>query len=447
MTRTEYARFKRALEWYSSDPIFREEVEKGVTDVFSRLGIALEPLQVVQGIHCILQGDFSSEQSQGNPYVAEYARRNRLVSELVQQRHRRERFAADGIWRYSDAVRNRCRMESRLIRMHSNIYYYPACFELSEGCRVQCPFCGLAAKPWTSDFRYSEENRALWRDVLGITRELLGSVIDASPCYFATEPFDNPDYEAFLRDVREITGGVPQTTTALAEKYPERIRSLIRFLGEKELAENNALRISIRSLPQFHRIMELYTEDELEYVDLLPNNPESVYRYASSGRAIDGKMPMTKEKTVRYSISCFAGIRVNMAEKTIAFVEPELPDAEYPLGILTREVLTFQDAESYRACLIKLFRSYAFGTIPLYVPVMINRNICVEMQEKKIHLIGDDIGYQVNRSSITEDAFALLSEGVCVRELAGKVGAVGPLEEQLLQLLNELYIRGYLRLK
>ena len=218
---------------------------------------------MLDAIRCILGGTFNYETAQENPYVKEYAHRNCMVSERVRQRVQRERFAADGIWQYSNIVRNRCRMENQLIRMHSNIYFYPAVFELSEGCRVQCPFCGLAAKPWSSDFRYTEENRTLWREVLQITRELLGNVIDVSPCYFATEPLDNPDYEDFLRDAREVTGGVPQTTTALAERYPERIRSLMDFLGERELEENNSLRISIRNLTQFHRIMELYTPEEL----------------------------------------------------------------------------------------------------------------------------------------------------------------------------------------
>ena len=216
MNQREYARFKRAMEWYSVDPAFREAVEKEPSDVFSRLGVTSEPSQVLDAIRCILGGTFNYETAQENPYVKEYAHRNCMVSERVRQRVRRERFAADGIWQYSNIVRNRCRMENQLIRMHSNIYFYPAVFELSEGCRVQCPFCGLAAKPWSSDFRYTEENRTLWREVLQITRELLGNVIDVSPCYFATEPLDNPDYEDFLRDAREVTGGVPQTTTALA---------------------------------------------------------------------------------------------------------------------------------------------------------------------------------------------------------------------------------------
>lgn len=447
MNQREYARFKRAMEWYSVDPAFREAVEKEPSDVLLRLGVTSEPSQVLDAISCILGGTFNSETAQENPYVKEYAHRNCMVSERVRQRVGRERFAADGIWQYSNIVRNRCRMENQLIRMHSNIYFYPAVFELSEGCRVQCPFCGLAAKPWSSDFRYTEENRTLWREVLQITRELLGNVIDVSPCYFATEPLDNPDYEDFLRDAREVTGGVPQTTTALAERYPERIRSLMNFLGKRELEENNALRISIRNLTQFHRIMELYTPEELENVELLPNNPESVYKYSRSGRAVKDSAWISKDKAICYSISCLAGIRLNMAARTIAFVEPEQPDSEYPLGIRTREMLSFQDAESYREGLIKLFRSYAFGSLPYYVPVQLNKNIHMETDEKEIRLLGDGIGYRIDRNAMLMDALALLKGGICPIELPEKVGAPQFMEEKLFQLLNELYIRGYLRLK
>ena len=128
-------------------------------------------------------------------------------------------------------------------------------------------------------------------------------------------------------------------------------------------------------------------------------------------------------------------------------MEPEQPDSEYPLGIRTREILTFQDAESYREGLIKLFRSYAFGSLPYYAPVQLNRNIRVETDEKEIRLLGDGIGYRIDRNAMLMDALALLKGGICPIEIPEKVGAPQFMEEKLFQLLNELYIRGYLRLK
>lgn len=447
MTRSEYARFKRALEWYSVDPSFRESASENPKGAFGQLGLEGAAESVLKGIRHILNGESHMEMAQRNPYVTEFVNRNRFVSERVAQRYQQEQYAAYGIFRYADTVRNRCRMESHLIRFHSNIYFSPACFELSDGCRVQCPFCGFAAKPWTADFPYTKENQALWRDIIRITREFLGPVVDYAPCYFATEPLDNSDYEAFLMDMRELSGNVPQTTTALAEKYPERIRALIRNLGEEELAQNASLRISIRSLAQFRQIMELYSAEELEYVELLPNNPESSYVYSASGRAVQGHLNLPKQKAVQYSISCCAGIRVNMVHKTISFVEPELPDADHPLGISIRETVSFQDAETYRNGLVKLFRSYAFGLLPYYVPVQINRHVCVKLEGQIIRLEGDEISYSIEKTPVIEAALTQLIEGVRITELIQSANIEEKEAQKLYETLNELYIRGYLRLK
>lgn len=442
-----YAGFKRVMEWYISDPEFRKSMEKEIPQLLFKLELSEKADLIREAIKTILQGRFQSREAMENPFVREYTLRNQHVSELLEKRMGREFFAADAIWQYSNVVRNRCRTENRMIRMHSNIYYYPVCFELSSGCRVQCPFCGFAAEPWSGDFRYTKENALLWRDVLEITKELLGKAAGAAPCYFATEPLDNPDYESFLKDIKEVFGSVPQTTTAVAEKAPKRIRALICLLGEEELREKNALRFSIRNLGQFHRIMELYTPEELEHIELLHNNPESVYQYSDSGRTAESHSLISEGKRLRYSISCLAGIRVNMERGTISFLEPEQPDADYPLGIRTRETISFHDAGTYRKGVIRLFQSYAFGELPYYVPVQLNRNIRVEHSKNEIWLLGDQIGYRLNANLLLVLAIQKLERGISPKELSKELGIAGATEEKLYSLLNELYVRGYICLE
>ena len=67
-----------------------------------------------------------------------------------------------------------------------------------------------------------------------------------------------PDYEKFLLDFAEIMGDYPQTTTSVADKYPERIRALIKQIGIGRM-EDAALRFSVRTLSQFYWIMEEYS--------------------------------------------------------------------------------------------------------------------------------------------------------------------------------------------
>lgn len=447
MTPIEYAGFKRVMEWYMVDPDFRSTMEKEIPELLFQMGMESKHSLILQAIHDVLQGRFGADGYTDNPYLREYVERNAQVTASVRERIRRETFASDGIWQYANVIRNRCRMESRLIRMHPNIYYYPVCFELSEGCRVQCSFCGFGAEAWKADFRYTPENAELWRTILQITRDLLGEVIMTAPCYFATEPLDNPDYEAFLKDMKVVLGGIPQTTTAVAERDPERIRNLIRIIGEKELKENNALRFSVRNLWQFRQIMDLYTPEELECVELIPNNPESVFQYASSGRAAEHDFKIPEKKAIRYSISCLAGIRVNMVTGTISFVEPELPDQEYPFGIHVREKVSFHDAESYREGVIRLFRSYGFGTIPYYALVQLNRNVRIEYGRDEIRLLGDAAGYRMDAHQMLVEAMQKLQKGIEPVTLAEELGVTGPIREKLFSLLNELYIRGYLCLK
>ena len=472
MTRAEYAECKRLMEWYCADPEFRENAVDGIRKHLSENGIALEPEMVLEGIQLILAGRCATEDGERNPLAREKAERDRLVSEHLQMRMSPEQYAARPVWHYTEVVRSRCRMENREVRRHGNIYYFPLAFEVSSGCKVQCPFCGFRAKPWSENYAYTEVHRALWREILLISKEVIGNVAGEAPCYFATEPMDNPDYEQFLGDMREIFGHVPQTTSAAAQRDPRRTRQFLQFLGEEELRERGTYRISVTSLAHFQQIMRTFTPEELEYVELLANNPESVNRYSCSGRAaanqehlyenrgqeskgregqnrerqITGRQ-ICEEKFLRYSIDCVAGVRVNLVEGTMTFLEPELPDEMYPLGYRVREIVTFSDAESYRTGLMHLFRSYAFDSLPLWHPVQINRNVRMEERNGDILLLGDEIGYRMDAQPILKEIMESFREGAIPGKLLQALNAEKSGKKRILELLRDLYERGYLVLK
>ena len=487
MTRAEYAECKRLMEWYCADPEFRENAVDGIRKRLSENGIALEPEMVLEGIRLILAGRCATEEGERNPFAREKAERDRLVSEHLQMRMSPEQYAAWPVWHYTEVVRNRCRMENREVRRHGNIYYFPLAFEVSSGCKVQCPFCGFRAKPWSENYAYTEEHRALWREILLVSKEVIGNVAGEAPCYFATEPMDNPDYEQFLGDMREIFGHVPQTTSAAAQRDPRRTRQFLQFLGEEELRERGTYRISVTSLAHFQQIMRTFTPEELEYVELLANNPESVNRYSCSGRAAvnqehfyenrdrenrgqenrdqesrgresrnrerqngEGQIPgrqICEEKFLRYSIDCVAGVRVNLVEGTMMFLEPELPDEMYPLGYRVRETVTFSDAESYRAGLIHLFRSYAFDSLPLWHPVQLGRNVQMEERQGDILLLGDEIGYRMDAQPILKEIMESFREGAIPGKLLQDLHAEESGKKRILTLMQDLYERGYLVLK
>jgi len=444
MNNTEYAHFKRALDFYRVDPDFRQDIQEDPSGAVKSLGLSFEDPELVrQGITAISVKCGPDEET--NPYAIEFNRRNSTVSAYVAHIHRREAFSCNEFFRFADTVRNRCRMESQLIRLHGNIRYFPLCFELSIGCTVQCPFCGLNASHWRENFLYTPDNAALWRAVLESAVDLLGPIAGSSPCYLATEPLDNPDYERFLADFFRITGQVPQTTTAVADRDIERLRSLMRWIGEDRLREQASLRLSIRTKNQFFRIAEAFYPEELADVELLPNNPESSSRYADAGRARN--CHTGKKANYPYSICCVAGVRVNMAEHSLHFLEPEIPNDDFPLGIRMREKLLFTDAMDFRKKLAYLMEKWAVGLLPVDRPLMLNQNCTVKQEEHAILFLGDRIGYRIVSNDFTRQTLQLLNGGRSLKQIQSALQLSAAWEDDYYSLMNQLFIRGYLRLR
>ena len=444
MTDAEYARFKRAADFFRVDPDFRQHALEDPALALKDLSLTLDdPALVLRGVKAIAAGCAVDEAE--NPYVAEYMRRNRAVSDFVAFSHRREAFSRDEFFRFAETTRNRCRMESCLIRRHDNIRYFPLCFELSLGCSVQCPFCGLAAPRWQADFRYTPENAALWQAVLQSSLELLGPIAGTAPCYLATEPLDNPDYERFLEDFFRVTGQLPQTTTAIAERDTERVRRLMRLIGKDRLRLQAALRFSIRTKAQFFRIAEAFSPEELADVELLHNNPESLNLYAASGRARSGGSG--KPSGPAYSICCIAGVRVNMAERSIRFLEPELPDSDFPLGVRVRETLYFDDAADFQKKLAHLMNIWAVSLLPADRPLALNRNCRAVPTEGAIVFLGDGTGYRITGNPYTLRTLELLEKGLTMEQIQREIRLPAARREAFFSLTNQLFIRGYLRLE
>lgn len=447
MDKRTYACFKRCLEHYQVLPKYRREMERDPHHAISVLGFEgiLDAEKTREGIHAIVCGSINQALLSTNEYLRAYADINGTVSRWVESLFTRERFATNQLFRHDTMTLNRCRMESLAVRQHPNIRYFPICFELNRGCRVQCDFCGLAAKKYEGCFAYTEENRRLWRNILRISRAVIGDIMDTAICYFATEPLDNPDYERFMLDQNELCGGFSQMTTAVPELYPERIRRYMAMLGEDRLKNNAPIRFSIRNIRQFQRIMQLYRPEELAWIELLPNNPESLFSYSDSGRAMEKKSEARKRSV--YSISCISGLRVNVPEMTVEFIEPELPDEEFPLGLCVRERRSFHDEESYRQAILELINKYALGDMPKDRLLCLNKNIGFEQGERTLHFKGDENEYRMDRSPILDAAISGIMEGGSFAQICQR-SALNPDDAERLWLsLNNLYIRGYVRLK
>ncbi len=221
-------------------------------------------------------------------------------------------------------------------------------FELSKGCSVGCWFCGLSAHRLEGIFHYTSQNAKLWRNTLEVMKDILGPAAGSGICYWATEPFDNPDYERFCLDFHEIVGLFPQTTTAKALTDPERTRKLLRTSRDSGCKHNN---FSVISLKMLDRVHKEFSAEELRHVLLKIYAKTSRRGISCSGRAA-ARQEKTAYKGYKFlpglTIACVSGFLFNMVEKTVSLVTPCVPSDKWPLGYKVYERVTFEDPNSLK---------------------------------------------------------------------------------------------------
>lgn len=424
-----YAAFLRCLYRYSADPAYRR-----AADTWNGEDDAL----VLRAIRAIL----FAEADPSDPYVAEFMKRQSSVSRYIDSHRGPDCFASGVLYLYEENEKRRAGTECARIRSHRFISYYPAAFELSDGCSVQCPFCGFAAAPHRSDFLYTEENARLFSDVISVCRRILGPVTGLCPLYFATEPLDNPDYIRFLADHARLTDGIPQTTTAIADTRSEQVKELMSFIGRDALRDTAAIRFSVRTLGQLRRLEELYTDEETEYIEFICNNPESVNAYSDSGKA---QYTTKAEKRLSYSICCVSGLLVSFPRRTVSFITPEIPDEAYPKGYRVLETLPFEDGASFERAAVRLIDDHAITQIGSR-RLTLNKNIRLTEENGRYVFAGDGIGYQIGKNLFTARLADAFRTGKSFPEALDGLAPDTEGAQKLYNACMELFERGYIRI-
>lgn len=204
-------------------------------------------------------------------------------------------------------------------------------FELSKGCSIGCPFCGLAAEPLKEVFMYSNENARLWQDILDVAVECLGTTVGTGICYWATEPSDNPDYLKFVKDFGKRTGIYPQTTTAAPLRNLDWTRELLESRREHVTTVD---RFSILSTNTLHRVHNTFSAEDLALTELIMQHTDSVTGgRARSGRnrkETSGSPPL--DSVQDHTIACLSGYLVNMVDRSVRLISPCPPSDRWPLG-------------------------------------------------------------------------------------------------------------------
>lgn len=431
----EYAYFKRCLDDYTVDPKRRLEIDEDP-----------KMASIKEAIEYITFGIGDEQLKTSNPYLRSYIKLYQQITDRVRQGNSEKAYTNLSLAHYEQIVRNRCRMENQQLRLHPNISYFPICMELTEGCSVQCDFCGLSAKRYAGSFELTPENEALFREILEITKRVVGPVTAASPFYLATEPLDNRDYEKYLEICMEIFGGIPQMTTAIAEVYPDRIRRIMEIAGPERIRLNAALRFSIRNLKQYQRLREIYSMQEMAYIEVLANNPESVNRISDTGRARRNQK-IADKKRLSYSICCVSGVRVNLVRKSLEYIEPCIPSAKYPEGIRCLSKEHFDTGEEFEEKLRMLYETYALSELPVDRTIIANPNIKIRRDGHYIYWCGDKIHYKIEESDLYIWSTSCMIKGMSVLELFRQKKLKEEEREKIKKICSDLWIRGYLILK
>ena len=257
-------------------------------------------------------------------------------------------------------------------------------FELSKGCSVGCWFCALGAKSFEGYYQRTPKNVSLWREILNTSVELFGSAVQTCFCYWASEPFDNPNYLDFLQDYKDIVGVLPQTTSAVPTRdlvWTRRLMDMIKA--------GNALpsRFSILNSKILREVHKLFSPEELLRNELLMQLKDSSYGKARAGKTLnkvnsEGK----KEAGLQVnegvsSIACVSGYLVSMMDRTIKLVSPCQASEQWPMGFRIHDEGTFGDAEEFGAFITGSISKHMPASLPIDKPVTFRKGLIYEHAE------------------------------------------------------------------
>ncbi len=323
-------------------------------------------------------------------------------------------------------------------------------FELSKGCSVGCWFCGLGARSFKGHFERTPKNVSLWRDILNTTVELFGSAVQTSFCYWATEPFDNPNYLDFLQDYKDIVGVLPQTTSAVPTRDLVWTRRLMGMIKTGNALPSRFSILNSKVLKELHRI---FSPEDLMRYELLMQLKESSYGKARAGKTYnklnsencaDGGLQVNPLVS---SIACVSGYLVSMMDRTIKLVSPCQATDQWPEGFRIHDQGTFSDAKEFGDFIKDSISKHMPASLPLDKPVSFRKDLFYE------HL-DDGGGFALSTDcsahSFTGDEFVIRLGDMVAEGTHNPVEIIGALVDSGADIfgirgtLNDLYDKGFL---
>ncbi len=448
------ARIKRFMECVTGDDDFRRDLSENLEDprvVAHARGIDIDP-RLMRPLfqHGMTHLRFSRGERayplamMWDRYIKEMLEHRDSLREHGSTAQSNPRFQA---WR----ERQMRRVMSECGASGGSITHPLVAFELSEGCSVGCWFCGISAEKFKGSFPYSEENRARWRGVIAAMVRHFGDAAQSGFCYWATDPMDNPDYPRFIEDYQEITGYLPQTTTAAPLKNVALTREVMDIFWKYRSITN---RFSVLTKTLLRRVHEEFTADELMPVELVLQNKEALMSKAKAGRALERQQKLraagkddriSLQNADHTTIACVSGFLVNMVTGTVQLVTPTRPSERWPKGYRVLGERHFDSAEDFDAALTDLQDHEIQNELDGAQPARIRADLRYEPEADGFTLVSATARHGCQGVSFAAELGRLVSSG---RETYGSVlrQLVARGEDVLMvnQVLDDLYQNGLL---
>ena len=269
-------------------------------------------------------------------------------------------------WRSRQIARMSSQFGAGLLRV---LLHPPFACELSRGCSVGCWFCGVGALKLGDHFEYTPDNAALWRELLAVMRKFTGAASGGLAfLYWATDPLDNPDYEKFAFDFRQVFARYPDLTTSQPVKHIERVRRLIGLSAEHE---EFYIRFSVLTLRHLYALHAEFSAEELAAVSLIPRNKGSLAPIALVGNAREPEplrvraTPVSQDET----IACVSGFLLNMVDRTVQLITPCPVSERWPLGYIVYERSEFTDARDLERTVERMIATHMHTDVPTDRPL------------------------------------------------------------------------------
>jgi len=422
------------MERFQGDPVFRERLPKEMQACASEYGFTLDP----ESLRCMWDVNLKLSLLRGEhpdfpvpPLVAKY---RTWIGERLHWRERIRTACAPNeprwrSWRERQMNRARGEMGEAWSR---TIIFDTAAIELSKGCSVGCWFCGVDAPRLEDHFHHTPENARFFRGMMEVLVDLVGAkAASAHFLYWASDPLDNPDYEKYCKEYRDVVGVYPLTTTALALKNPERTHNLLRMLMEDETGVH---RFSILTLKLLNRVHQEFTAEELARVELVLLNPESVVVKANAGRFRTkaarkpellahevSKMPLQPEVLDEWdgyagpgTIACVSGLLLNLVDRTVKLITPCKANDRWPLGYIVFGEGKFQTPAELRSVVESMIESCMATQITVSETIRFRPDLTMEMSGDGFSVFTPFKGAKFGGNGSTayfQDLGALVAEG------------------------------------